>query len=282
MQIRNDYIGYDGRSYQEKGAQTSREAVKEKKDAASGSMGNARGDSADAAFVTQRGIRRANDAIDYSVDGDSVQISRHTEAAEGTKGRTTGRQTGISVTDFAAKKLADFWNALGEENKENDAETAFTEAESTDAVAAFTETEDTLAVTFPENDSLISTVLTFLKEKVAAPIQSLYERARKAVEKLQRGNNGEDPFRAGADGYSPSGSFTGTKDGQEEEWRRSLSTGDAGQAKGSTSDAFSDADTHRQPVGRILHNSHLTDSYTRNGEYGNLSENVIFNSRRKR
>ncbi len=37
-----------------------------------------------------------------------------------------------------------------------------------------------------------------------------------------------------------------------------------------------------ESLGKMLHTSHLTDSYTRTGEYCSLSENVTYDSRRKR
>lgn len=102
-------------------------------------------------------------------------------------------------------------------------------------------------------------ILTFVREHITEPakefpqkIQKIFGRRKEMLGTLA---DGQTAGEGGMPGHSED-----EKDKKDKEWK-----------------PWED-----ESLGKMLHTSHLTDSYTRTGEYCSLSENVTYDSRRKR
>lgn len=98
-----------------------------------------------------------------------------------------------------------------------------------------------------------------MKEHIAEPVREFPQKIQKILGRQKEMPDSPADGKMAGEGRH-AGAFRGWKGKEVEEWK-----------------PWED-----EALGRMLHTSHLTDSYTRTGEYCNLSENVTYDSRRKR
>jgi hypothetical protein len=99
----------------------------------------------------------------------------------------------------------------------------------------------------------------FVKEHITEPVREFPQKIQKILGRQKEMPDSPADGKMAGEGGMPGHSEDG-KEKKDKEWK-----------------PWED-----EALGRMLHTSHLTDSYTRTGEYCNLSENVTYDSRRKR